>query len=319
MQNNLNKNNNDFLNTSSASTNTPFNYYALFLNESNKTENFYDKYFLRISEDYTENKTKYKDSSGSSVFSFFANLFSSTASSKNPKSKSDWNSIDFDPESYECDADAKFIIDKQIKFEKNRRLGESDSLYKIKKHHQNNLNEHYRKLTKSEKSELEKETAKELEYLRLCRGAESKLKQNKQNAISLKELNALIKRNYTLFTNEQKNDLSKINNFYYSLILANLLGVSILTSFCRSIFKFFCLFSNKFLIRNLILTAYFSFTVTNNTLYINEHIRKKLVYYPNKIKERILDKENERLKVPYDANMHTYNADEENKHVFNFI
>lgn len=333
--NNDNHNFNDNFTQSSSSlsgSNNPFNYYALFLNESSKTENFYDKYFLRISDDDSNFQEKTSESSfGSRFLSFFSNSFSASSSNKT-QSTSDLKSQNLceletfknlknyeNYENFENEEDMKFVIDKQIKQEKIRRLGETDSLYKIKKHHQNNLNMHYRKQTKLEKSELEQEIAKEQEYLRLCRAGESKLKQSKLNAISLKELNAVIKRNYILFTNEQKNDLSKINNLYYSLIFANLLGVTILTSFCKAICRYFGFLSKKFFVRNLVLTAYFSFTVANNTLYINEYIKKKLVYFPNKIKDRILDKENEKRKVPYDSNMYTYNVDEENKDVFNYI
>jgi len=164
----------------------------------------------------------------------------------------------------------------------------------------------------------EEELKKEFEYLKTCKIAEAKLKLDKQHLITLRELNALIKRNFTLFTNDQKADIRKINHLYYSLIFANILGVTILTSFCKSICKYFKFLSKRFFLRNIILTAYFSITVVNNTLLINDHIRKKLIYYPNKIKNKILNKDNEKLKVPYDKNMHTYKP-EENQDIFNFL
>jgi hypothetical protein len=310
---NQNNNNENLILSSTNNTNTPFNYYALFLNESSKTDNIYDKYFLRISDDYTS-KTSTNRDDNSGFLSFFSNLFSTDSSNSHKKSDLDLPNFDFNSDSDE----EKFIVDKQIKHEKTRRLSESDSLYKIKKHHQNNLNQHYRMLTKSEKRELEQEIKKELEYFKLCKAAESKLKQSKLNLITLKELNTLIKRNYTLFSNEQKNDISKVNNLYYSMIFANLLGVTILTSFNKAVCKYYGFLKNRFFLRNVFLTAYFSLTVANNTLYINEYIKKKLVYFPNKIKDKILDKENEKFKVPYDVNMFTYKP-EDNKDVFNYI
>ena len=59
-------------------------------------------------------------------------------------------------------------------------------------------------------------------------------------------------------------------------------------------------------------------TVGNNTLYVNDHIKKKKIYYPIKIIDLILDKSKEKLKVPYNENMYTYKPDEKNE-VFNYI
>ena len=197
-------------------------------------------------------------------------------------------------------------------------MGEKDQFYKIKKHHQNNLNQHYKNFSKQELEKLQLETEKELYYLKSCRIVEDKIKSKKFELITLKETNTLIKRNYTLFNNDQKKDLSKINHLYYSLTFANILGVSILTSFCKSLFLFFNYFKTRHILRNFILTTYFFMTVGNNTLYVNDHIKKKKIYYLIKIIDLILDKSKEKLKVPYNENMYTYKPEEKNE-VFNYI
>ncbi len=290
------------INSNTEFLNTPYNYYSIFLKESNISENIFNKYFLRISEDYT---TKEKS------FLKFLNIF------KNQKNENLQEMKIL--ENLDLDDNNKFLIDKQIKYEKLNRLNESDSLYKIKKHHQNNLNEQYKKITSGERKQTEEQIKVELEYLKICKTAETKLKLNKLNSITFRELSYLIRRNYILFTSDQKSDIEKINNFYYSLIIANLLGVTILTSFCKSILKYFGFLKNRFILRMFVLSGYFSITVTNNTLYINQYIRKKLIFYPDKIKNKILYKENEKNKVPYDINMYEFNPEEYNKESFKYI
>lgn len=292
-----------------SSNNNPFNYYALFVDDSKKRETFYEKYFLRITDDYTKEKNQ---GGNKGFWAKLSDIFNPSGSESQIKLSSD--GIEFNA-NFE---DNKFMIDKVIDYEKSKRLNEKDNIYKVKKHYQNNLNEHYKQITTEERKALQAEWEKENEYLRICTAAEMKLKLNNGANMSIKELNYLIRRNFPLFTNEQKSDINKLNNLYYSLLFANLLGVTIITSFCKSVFSYFQLMSNRTIIRTLFLTSYFSLTITNNTLYLNDYINKKLIYYPLKIKHVILNKDNEKCKVPYDQNMYTYKPEEKKKMLIDF-
>ena len=201
---------------------------------------------------------------------------------------------------------------------KKKRLSEVDKFYKIKKHNKNNLNDHYAKYTEEEIKKIEEEDQKEIEYLADCKNAERKLRLEKYDSLTITEVKLLIKRNYPLFSRDSKSDLSKLNNYYYSLLCANFLGISIITSFSRAALVYFKFMGNKRILRNSILFSYFIVTIINNSLYINEHMKKIFLIYPIKIKHLIFDPRNESLKVPYNENMYEFDKNKNKEKINSF-
>lgn len=201
------------------------------------------------------------------------------------------------------------ILDKKLKEERDRRLNEKDKIYKIKKHYF--LKDTYKKIVKDEMIDLEIERLKEEDYLKKCNKAEDKLYENIE--LNANDVYYIIKRNYQLFTKDEKNDIEIIKRSYRAYDYASTISSILLVSYFRSIMLYF-----KYEIRKRKFYSFFFLGLYGVGLYYSMKHFTNLSYSNNlgrfcyKARDRILDYENEFMKTPYNEDETKFNPEDRN-------
>jgi hypothetical protein len=201
------------------------------------------------------------------------------------------------------------ILDKKLKEERDRRLNEKDKIYKIKKHYF--LKDSYKKIVKEEMIELEVERLKEEDYLKQCNKAEDKLYENVE--LNANDVYYLLKRNYQLFTKDEKNDIELLKRTYKAYDYISIVSSLLLVSYCRAIMLYF-----KYEIRRSKFLSYFFLSLYGVGLFhsmkhfVNMSYSKNLGKFCYKARDRILNYENEYMKTPFNEDEKKFNPEEKN-------